>query len=89
MKNIKTFEDFSKGMNEEAEGIMYKKKLEEIAQKANEINNMMSDADELESWVQDKITLAHHNMDAILSYMSKGGEKPADVIQSKPLFSKE
>lgn len=89
MKNIKTFEDFTKDINEESEGIMYKKKLEEIAQKANDINNIMSDTDELESWVQDKITLAHHNMDAILSYMSNGSEKPSDVIQSKPLFSKE
>jgi hypothetical protein len=89
MKNIKTFEDFTKNMNEEAEGIMYKKKLEDIAKDAMEINKILGDSDELEAWVQDKITIAAHNMSAILSYMSQGGEKPADVIQSKPLFSEK
>ena len=74
MKNIKTFEDFTKNMNEEAEGIMYKKKLEEIAKDAMEINNLMSEADELEAWVQDKITIAAHNMSAILDYMQQGEE---------------
>lgn len=89
MKNIKTFEDFAKNMNEEAEGIMYKKKLEDIAKDAMEINKIMGESDELEAWVQDKITIAAHNMSAILSYMSQGGEKPADIIQSKPLFSEK
>ena len=89
MKNIKTFEDFTKKMNEEAEGIMYKKKLEDIAKDAMEINKILGEGDELEAWVQDKITIAAHNMSAILSYMKQGGEKPADVIQSKPLFSEK
>ena len=87
MKNIKTFEDFTKKINEEAEGIMYKKKLEDIANNAIEINKIIADGDDLEAWVQDKITIADHNMEAILGYMRQGGEKPADVLQSKPLFS--
>ena len=88
MKNIKTFEDFTKNVNEEAEGVMYKKKLEEIAKNAMEINKIMENGDDLEAWVQDKITIAAHNMDAILGYMTQGKQMPSDVIQSKPLFSK-
>ena len=86
-KGIKSYEDFIK---EETEGVMYKPKLEEIAKYATEIASMLSGDEDLEAWVQDKITIAHHNMDAILGYMKSGGkETPKDVMQSKPLFSKE
>jgi hypothetical protein len=76
MKNIKTFEDFVGGSdktNEEAEGAMYKTALSNIIRDAEEIKGLLSDDEDLEAWVQDKITIAEHNMDAILGYMQ--GEK--------------
>jgi hypothetical protein len=76
MKNIKTFEDFVGGStktNEEAEGKMYKTKLEDIISNAKQILDEMTDEEDLEAWVQDKITIADHNMEAILGYMK--GEK--------------
>jgi hypothetical protein len=89
MKNIKTFEDFvSASVNEEKEGLMYKPKLQEIIKNASEIDSMLKGDEDLEAWVQDKITIASHNMDAILSYMNGTKEKP-EVTQSKPLFSSD
>lgn len=87
MKNIKTFKDFvSTSVNEEQEGFMYKQKLQEIIKNATEIDSILKGNEDLEAWVQDKITIANHNMDAILSYMKGTKEKP-EVTQSKPLFS--
>jgi hypothetical protein len=56
-------------IKEEAEGQYYKPKLEDIIKNAQEILQGIGDKDELDAWVQDKITIAHHNMDAILDYM--------------------
>jgi hypothetical protein len=91
MKNIKTFEDFvsnkenTKDVNEETEGKMYKKRLEDIAANAQKLLSTIEDGEDLEAWVQDKITIADHNMEAILGYYESGkkgddkksGEKPA------------
>ena len=89
MKNIKTFEDFvSTSVNEEKEGQMYKETLQEIIKNTSEIDSLLKGDEDLEAWVQDKITIANHNMDAILSYMKGTKEKP-EVTQSKPLFSSD
>jgi hypothetical protein len=88
--NIQTFEDFIKTtLKEEAEGSMYKQKLTDIAKNANDLEKMIADEMELESWVQDKITIANHNMQAIHDYLSQRKDKPADLIQSKPLFNEK
>jgi len=83
MKNIKTFTDFVGGVNEEAEGSMYKNKLQDIISNAQKILGMIGDEEDLEAWVQDKITIADHNMEAIHGYYSsekeKGQEKPVDL----------
>jgi len=88
MKNIRTFEDFVnhkenvKDVNEESEGKMYKKRLEDIAANAQKILGMISDEEDLEAWIQDKITIADHNMEAIVGYYSsekKDGVKPAEA----------
>jgi len=74
MKNIKTFEDFvaiSSKTNEEAEGKGYKVKLESIVSDAKEIYNLIVDDADLDSWVQDKITIAEQNMKEILSHMKE------------------
>jgi hypothetical protein len=78
----------SASVNEEKEGLMYKPKLQEIIKNTSEIDSMLKGDEELEAWVQDKITIANHNMDAILSYMKGTKEKP-EVTQSKPLFSSD
>ena len=61
----KSYSEFSK-MNEEAEGGMYLQNIDEIISSAKEIKVLISPEDDLEAWVQDKIVIAHHNMDAIL-----------------------
>ncbi len=76
---IKSFKEFQNTTNEASinedamEGAMYKAKLRELIEMATEIESLMTDDEELDSWVKDKITIAHHNMDAILGY--KKGEK--------------
>ena len=73
MKNIKSFADFVGGVNEEAEGSMYKTKIQDIIENAQKILNMIGDEEDLEAWIQDKITIAEHNMEAIVGYYE--GEK--------------
>ena len=54
---------------------MYTKALENIIVDANRFLEMLDPQQELEAWVQDKITIAEHNMSAIADYMEsiKGG----------------
>lgn len=86
MSTVKSYNEYvkSSSTNEEAEGGMYRLKLEQIIKDAQEIVSMMNDNDDLEAWVQDKITIAHHNMEAIKGYL-KTGENPKTGI-NKPLF---
>jgi len=73
-----SFNDFVNKIkiNEEEEGRMYLQDLQEISSIAAELRELMAPEEDLEAWVQDKITIAHHNMDAILGYYKskeKGG----------------
>lgn len=65
-------------IKEEAEGQYYKPKLEDIIKNAQEILDSLDDNAELDAWVQDKITIAHHNMDAILGYMKSTQQGDAE-----------
>jgi transcription initiation factor TFIIIB Brf1 subunit/transcription initiation factor TFIIB len=53
----------------EEEGGHYKMMLLNIKSIAEDINDLVGEEDNLPSWVQDKITIAEHNMDAILGYL--------------------
>jgi len=53
----------------EEEGDSYKVALLNIRSMAEDINDLVDEDDELPSWVQDKITIAEHNMDAILGFL--------------------
>lgn len=55
--------------NEEKEGGHYKLMLLNIKSMAEDINNLVDEDDNLPSWIQDKITIAEHNMDAILGFL--------------------
>lgn len=55
---------FGDNISEEREGEMYKPRLEEIIHYAQEILSKMKDGADLPAWIQDKITLSHHNMEA-------------------------
>jgi hypothetical protein len=57
------------GKNEEAEGGMYMGTLENVVKDAQAIMSMITPEMELPAWVQDKITIAEHNMDAIAGYL--------------------
>jgi len=50
------------------EGASYKAALTRISSMADELNDIIDSSQDLPSWVQDKITISNHNMDAILSY---------------------
>jgi hypothetical protein len=74
--SIKTYNDFFKKVNEEEEGKMYLNELQEISTYASEIREMIDPTADLEAWIQDKITIAHHNMEAIRNYYkSESGDK--------------
>lgn len=72
MKHLKSFNDFASkpkaAVNEEAEGGMYINELKTISDLSNELSGIINPEEDLEAWVQDKITLAKHNMEAISDY---------------------
>jgi len=77
----------SKDVNEEAEGKMYKTHLTDIIENAQKILGMIEDSEDLEAWVQDKIVIADHNMDAIAGYYS--GEKETGKPAENPNIAKD
>jgi len=67
----KSWEKAKKSEGIDNEGAHYKVDLENISNLSDEIKNKINSEDELPSWVQDKITLSNHNMEAISSYLNK------------------
>jgi hypothetical protein len=55
----------------EPEGAHYKQSLLSIIENAKKIHQSIKDNDDLDPWIQDKITLSKHNMEAILDYFSE------------------
>lgn len=53
---------------EEQEGRMVKSSLYSIATKAQELHDMLADDQEIEAWVQDKISVSDHSIAAALDY---------------------
>ncbi|MFW6219800.1 MAG: hypothetical protein ACOC33_03090 [bacterium] len=50
------------------EGEHYKLQLDQISSKAKKVDKMIENSEELPAWIQDKISLSLHNMDAICDY---------------------
>ena len=57
------------GEEKYAESPMYQVKLDKISHCASEIHDKISDFENLPAWVQDKITIAEHNMCAIQDWL--------------------
>jgi hypothetical protein len=57
------------GKNEEEEGGMYLLALENIIRDAQSAMSMITPDSDLPAWIQDKITIAEHNMEAIAGYL--------------------
>lgn len=55
----------------EPEGAHYKTKLKDIIENSYLIHKLIGDFDDLPPWIQDKITIADHNMDAIINYLEE------------------
>lgn len=70
------------------EGAHYKTKLKKIIENTYLIHSIISDFDELPHWVQDKITIADHNMEAIIDYLETQMEMHYDYenLRSNPKF---
>lgn len=69
------------------EGVMAKTELSAIADKAGKLISMINDSDDLEAWVQSKISYAKTQLDGVYDYMTYSGEhkpaKPTD--QTSPM----
>lgn len=74
--------------NSKPEGAHYKTKLKKIIENTYLIHSIISDFDELPYWVQDKITIADHNMEAIIDYLETQMEMNYDYenLRSNPKF---
>lgn len=68
------------------EGEMAKAELRAICAKADSLANMMSDDQQLEAWLQSKISRAKDQIDAVYDYMMYR-EKPAATTSSMPTQS--
>jgi molybdopterin converting factor small subunit len=69
------------------EGIMAKTELSALRDKADKLISMINDSDDLEAWVQSKISYAKSQLDGVYDYMTYSGEhkpqKPMD--QTSPM----
>jgi hypothetical protein len=81
----KSWEKASKSESDEPEGASYKVDLDDVASMSSEINKMIDSEEDLPSWVQDKITIAVHNMDAILGYLKTKDVKSLHENWEKPM----
>jgi hypothetical protein len=57
----------------EKEGSMYIQDLDGISKNAEEFKHMINTDEDLPAWVQDKITIANHNMEAITGWKKSQG----------------
>lgn len=64
----------------ESEGASYKLALNKISDKSKQVNSMINPDDELPSWVQDKITIANHNIEAIDGYLESENIEESDGL---------
>jgi hypothetical protein len=64
------------GCGEDGEGQMFKAQLLSIMKNAQKLYHMVDEEDELEDWVQSKITLAEDYLQAVYGYMAfqNGGD---------------
>lgn len=71
------------------EGAHYKTKLKKIIENSYLISKIMGDFDDLPPWIQDKITIADHNMDAILNYLEEELEMmySYEALNDNPKYS--
>ena len=70
------------------EGAHYKTKLKKIIENSYLIHQIVSDFSDLPAWIQDKITIADHNMGAILDYLETELEMNYswEEVQQNPKF---
>ena len=64
----------------ESEGASYKLALDKISEKSKKVNSMINSEDDLPSWVQDKITIANHNIEAIEGYLESENIEEGDGL---------
>jgi len=69
---------------------MYKNHLKKIIEDANKLLKQMDNITELPAWVQDKLTIAQHNLEASCDYVCVEGGLESDTnISEKKEFIKE
>lgn len=62
------------------EGVMVKRQLYDTAKRAIELHKIVQDTDQIESWVQKKITLAADYIDTVYHYMSYDEQMDAEAM---------
>ena len=85
----KSWKRAQKSEGDYPEGASYKVDLSDISKSSDEINQMIDSSEELPSWVQDKITIANHNMEAILGYLKTQDMKSLHENWETPMKLKE
>jgi hypothetical protein len=60
-------------IGKEPEGASYKTTLNDISNNSKKIESIIDSQKDLPAWIQDKITIASHNMDSILGYLESEG----------------
>lgn len=65
------------------EGVMVKSQLKSIIDDAQKLHDSIDDDEDLPAWVQNKITLAHHNIEAATEYMTSDVQEQTNRINEK------
>jgi len=66
------------------EGSMYKVQLKDISNDAQEFCNNISDNEEIPAWVQDKISLSRHYMQAITDWLGSKSQVDNNINEDVP-----
>lgn len=71
------------------EGAMARIQLESIIKNAQELLKILKDESELPAWIQSKLTLSEHNLDASAGYLTYEGEESREEVYARDMKAQD
>ena len=71
------------------EGAMARVQLQNIIKNAQELLKVLEDDSQLPAWIQSKLTLSEHNLDASAGYLLYEGDEPKEEMYAKDMKAQD
>lgn len=71
------------------EGAMARVQLQNIIKNAQKLLEMLKDESQLPAWIQAKLTLSEHNLDASAGYLLYEGEEPKEEVYARDMKAQD